>query len=63
MISPESVREICNMFGLVAALLYTILTAMPSSVTMDELDVMDNHWRGPTFDQFANYTESEVDGK
>jgi hypothetical protein len=30
---------------------------------MDELDIIDNHWKGPTPEQFNSlYTETELDG-
>jgi hypothetical protein len=59
MITPDSVREIANLIGLVAALLFTILTAMPTGLTWDEFSIVDQHWQGPSLDQFANAKDFE----
>ena len=39
-----------------AALLYTVMTAMPGSVAWDEFDVVDNHFRSATEAQWLDFT-------
>jgi hypothetical protein len=63
MINPDSVREIANLIGLVAALLFTILTAMPTGLTWDEFETVDRHWQGPSLDQFKNFKDFEIQVK
>lgn len=34
------------LLGTIAALAYTVMTAMPTAVSWDEIDAVDNHWGG-----------------
>ena len=42
--------------GTVAALLYTVMTALPGAVAWDEFDVVDNHFRSATEAQWVEFT-------
>lgn len=65
MVTADSVVEIANNVGLIAALLYTVVTALPGAITWDELDIVDYHYKsvtkevwnaglGATFKDFAH---------
>ena len=45
MVTSESITEIANNVALIAALLYTVITALPGAITWDELDIVDYHFK------------------
>jgi len=45
MVTADSVVEIANNVGVIAALLYTVVTALPGAITWDELDIVDYHFK------------------
>lgn len=57
MVTIDSVQEVGLLIGTVAALVYTVMTAMPTSVSWDEFDVVDNHWSGPTEIAWKNFVD------
>lgn len=56
MVTVESLGEVGLLVGTVAALFYTVMTAMPTSVSWDEFDAVDRHWQSTTRAQWANFT-------
>lgn len=66
MVTSDSIIEIANNVALIAALLYTVVTALPGAITWDELDIVDYHYKSVSKEVWegaleATYTSSEDD--
>ena len=60
MATVDSLGEIGLLTGTVAALFYTVMTAMPTSVSWDEFDTVDRHWSSGSSADWANFTNGVV---
>jgi len=56
MVTVDSLGEVGLLVGTVAALFYTVMTAMPTSVSWDEFDTVDRHWESTTQASWATFT-------
>ena len=67
MVTADSIVEIANNVGVIAALLYTVVTALPGAITWDELDIVDYHYKSVSEDVWgaglgATFTTNDKNG-
>ena len=58
MVSVDSIREICSLIGLIAALVYTVMTALPTATSWDEYEITDWHFQSVTAEDWTTHKDT-----
>jgi len=54
----DSIREICSLIGLIAALVYTVMTALPTATSWDEYEITDWHFQSVTAEDWTTHKDT-----